>query len=164
MPQVHFVLTTEKAGSTAFRKIWSATDDASALIAAHQVIEAILHRYIQLNVQQPQDLTSAGLRFYQVLSLARCFRKNIKEEKWFWETLEYLNQIRNRLSHDIEVDDFTLKVHKLFEIAGGHIVIHAPNTDPIEREENKLKYFLMILCGVMRTLQDETCKSNISWE
>lgn len=156
MPQIHLIWTQEQAHSTAFQKIWPAQDDASALTAAHLVIEALLHRYIQLRVQQPEELGSVGLRFYQALSLARCFRKKLKEERWFWETLEYLNQIRNRLSHDIEVGDLKSKVQKLYKIAGDHINIHAPDADPVEREENKLKYFLIILCSVTTMLQDDT--------
>jgi hypothetical protein len=154
MPQVHLVRSRKKAFAVAARKIWPAPDDASAIVAAHLIIEALLHRYLQRKVRHPKKLESVGLRFHQTHSLSKCFRKELDNEAWLWSTLECLNQIRNRLAHNIHVGDLPALINRLFEAAGHHIDVHAPGANPKEREDNKLKFFLIILCGVVRNLQD----------
>lgn len=158
MPQVHLVHSRKKAFAVAWRKIWPAPDDASAIVAAHLIIEALLHRYLQRKVRNPERLESVGLRFYQTLSLSKCFRKELDNEAWLWSTLEVLNQIRNRLSHDIHVAELPDLINRLFVAAGDHIDVYAPGADPKEREDNRLKFFLIILCGVVRKLQDRKAK------
>lgn len=158
MPQVHLIQSREKALAVVVRKIWPAPDDASAIIAAHLIIEALLYHYLQQNVRNPEEFESVGLRFYQTLSLSKCFRKVLDNEAWFWSTLEILNKIRNRISHDIDVPDLPDRINQLFQTAGKHIDIHAPGADPKEREDNRLKFFLIILCGVARKLQDRKAK------
>ena len=56
MPQVHLVQSRKKAFAVAARKIWPASDDASAIVAAHLIIEALLHRYLQRMVRNPERL------------------------------------------------------------------------------------------------------------
>ena len=57
-----------------------------------------------------------------------------------WELLEYnINQLRNKLAHNIEVEDIEKHMDRMYEIAGAHIHIHAPGADPSEREANKIK-------------------------
>jgi hypothetical protein len=158
MPQVHLVQTRKKAYGIAWRKIWPAPDDASAIVAAHLIIEALLYRYLQRKIRHPEKLESVGLRFHQTLSLSKCFRKKLDSETWLWSTLEYLNQIRNRLAHNIQVADLPVLINRLFAAAGYHIDVHAPGADPKEREDNKLKIFLIILCGVVHKLQDGKAK------
>jgi hypothetical protein len=154
MPQVHLLDSREKAFSTVAQKICSAPDDQSAVVASHLIVEALLFQYLQQNVRNPERLESVGLRFYQTLELCKCFRKQLDNEKWLWSTLEILNRIRNRLSHDIEVTNLPELIDRLFMAAGDHIDIYAPGTDPKEREDNRLKFFLVILCGAVCKLQD----------
>jgi len=155
MPQVHLVANKEVAFKTVGRNIWPAPDDRATIVIAHLVIEALLHRFIQTKLPQPKLLNKCEFTFLKTFLLARCFRKELKSEEWFWKTLKELNQIRNRLSHDIEIDSLEDMINKLYDIAGYHIDIHAPGDDPNEREANKLKYFLIILCGVTQLLQDD---------
>ncbi|MDZ7721678.1 MAG: hypothetical protein U5R06_02335 [candidate division KSB1 bacterium] len=128
MPQVHLLDSREKALSTVKQKIWPAPDDQSAVVAAHLIIEALLFQYLQQNVRNQERLESVGLRFYQTLKLCKCFREELDNEKWFWSTLEILNQIRNSLSRDIEVTNLPELINRLFMAAGDHIDIYAPGT------------------------------------
>jgi hypothetical protein len=158
MPQVHFVISRELAHKTASAKIWPAPDDAGAIVSAHLVIEALLYAFIRSRLANREALDSASLRFHQTLCLARALKRKLKGEDWLWSTLDQLNRTRNRLSHDIHVTDLPARIEQLYAAAGDHIQIHAPRADPKEREENRLKYFLLILCGVVQNLRREKKK------
>ena len=154
MPQVHLVMSKDAALQVAFRKIWPAPDDSSALSAAHLLTEALLFRFVQRSVANPFGLDDTRWTYRETLTLAQCLRAPKRDEDWLWETLRCLNAIRNRLAHDIDVPDLSELIQKMYRAAGMRIDIHAPGADPEEREGNKLKYFLLILCGVVQTLQD----------
>ncbi|MEK6786446.1 MAG: hypothetical protein AABY61_13285 [Nitrospirota bacterium] len=154
MPQVHFVRSREEAGSTAFRKIWSAADDATSILAAHLVSEAMLFRFIQTKTANPEALDLAQWTYSEILVLVQSLRKKSSKEEWLWKTLRSLNSVRNRLAHDIETQHLPERIEKMYKTADRHIDIHAPGADPKDRENNKLKYFLLILCGVVNQLQN----------
>jgi len=154
VPQVHLVMSKDAALSTAFRKIWPAPDDSSAVSAGHLLTEALLFRFVQRNVANPAALDDTRWTYRETLTLAQCLRAPKGDEHWLWETLRCLNKIRNGLAHNIDVPDLSEQIQELYQAAGMHIDIHAPDADPKEREGNKLKYFLLILCGVVQNLQD----------
>ena len=155
MPQVHFVATRELALKTARDKILQAPDDASAIVSGHLVVEALLYAFVRSWFPHRGALEAANLRFHQTMCIARALRRKLKREEWLWATLDQLNRIRNRLSHDIHVQDFPVSLQQLYAAAGPHIDIHARGADSIKREDYKLKFFLLILCGVVHSLQRE---------
>lgn len=152
MPQTYYVKDRDTAFTTVRTKIWPAHDDATALVSAHLISEALLHTYIASKVGNPDAMRSANLRFHQALCVAKSLCSEREESEWLWDTLEQLNRIRNRLAHDIEVDDLAEKIEALYLTAGAHISVHWPGSNREERERNKLKYFLIILCGVLTGL------------
>jgi len=154
MPQVHLIANKDDAFATAIRRIWPAVDDQGAILGAHLVVEALLFRFVQTRVSNPKSLDAVQWTFRQITVIAQSLRQRRNDERWLWNTVSELNYVRNRLSHDIEISDFPNMLERLYKAAGHHIDIHAPGADPSEREANKLKYFLLILCGVVRNLQD----------
>lgn len=153
MPQVHFVASRDLALGTLSEKVWRAPDDTSTIVSAHLVIEALLHAFIRSKLAHKEPLEAANLRFNQTMCLARALRRKLKSEEWLWATLDQLNRIRNRLSHDIHVQDLPARIEQLYAAAGPYIDIHAPGADPKERENKKLKVFLIILGGVVQNLR-----------
>jgi hypothetical protein len=147
-------MSKDAAFKTALRKIWPADGDSSAILAGHLLSEALLFRFVQRNVANPAPLDDTRWTYRETLTLAQCLRAPKRDEDWLWETLRCLNNIRNRLAHDIDVPDLSEQIQKMYQAAGEHIDIHAPDADPEEREADKLKYFLLILCGVVQSLQD----------
>jgi len=158
MPQVHFVASRELALKTTRFKILRAPDDASAIVSGHLVIETLLYAFVRSRLPHREALEAANLRFHQTMCVARSLRRKIKSEEWLWSTLEQLNRTRNRLSHDIHVQDLPARIQQLYTAAGPHIDIYAPCADPKEREDNKLKLFLLILCGVVQRLRRQKKK------
>ena len=155
VPQVHFVMSKDVARSTAYRKIFTAPDDSSTLTAAHLVTEAQLYRSIQLNVANPAALDDIRWTYRETLAIAQSLRKPKGDgEDWLWVTLRCLNNIRNHLAHNIEVVDLSEQILAMYQAAGNHIDVHTTGADSEERERNRLKYFLLILCGVVQLLQD----------
>lgn len=91
MPQIHYVASHEQALRTAKAKIMGAPDDASAIVSAHLIIEALLHYCIRTKLPNPKAIEPAGLRFFQILCLTQAMTRKIRRELWLWETLEHLN-------------------------------------------------------------------------
>ena len=154
MPQTHLINDIDKAKSIVFKNIYFIEDITAIIIKSHLLLEAMLHKYIQSKVVSSKFLDKARLSFYQILNIAKSFRnKNqIEQEHWMWELIEYINSLRNKLAHNIELEDIDSSIRRMYEIADCHIDINAFGADPSEREAKKIQYFLVILCGVVFNL------------
>ncbi len=159
MPQVHLVADKDIAFSTIGSRMRQATDDSAAVLVAHLLIEALLFRFVQTRVDDPEPLDIVQWTFREIATMAQALRRRRRDEQWLWNTISELNHIRNRLSHDIEVSDLPGMLERLYEAAGPRIDIHAPDADPAKREANKLKTFLIILCAVVQKLQKKKARS-----
>ena len=151
MPQVHLITDRDKANSLFFKKIYFIEDTTTVILNTHLLLESIMYKFVQSKVVSTQFLDEARLTFYQILNIAKSFRSDdqIKQEQWMWELIEFLNRLRNKLAHNIIVEDIDSKIDRIYKIADWHIDIHAPGADPSEREAKKLQYYLIILCGVV---------------
>ncbi len=154
MPQTHLINDIDKARSIVFKNIYFIEDITALIIKSHLLLEAMLYKYIQSKVVSNQFLDKSRLTFYQILNIAKSFRKKnqIEQEHWMWELIEYINSLRNKLAHNIETEDIESSIKRMYEIADHHIDIHAHGADPSEREAKKIHYFLIILCGVVFNL------------
>ncbi len=156
MPQVHLLETIEQASGVVFRKLYPIEDNATLVVNAHLLVEALLYRFIQSKVPSPRFIDNARFTFSDIHYLARAMREEKETENWFWNVTRQLNSIRNTVVHSIEVEDLGDRIDRLMDLAENRIYIHAPGADSEEREQKRLQLFLIILCAVANNLADDS--------
>lgn len=88
------------------------------ILKGHLLIEEQVRQLIDERVKIPQSLGDARLTCYQAICIAEAFCS--EEQKYIWDAVKKLNNIRNELAHKTEpvglddrIDDFVQSVRSL---------------------------------------------------
>ncbi len=73
-------------------------DIISTVLKGHLLIEEILVRFIEKKLKRPNELKN--FKFYHFLCLAKAFEP--KDNDWVWIACEKLNNLRNKLAHNLD--------------------------------------------------------------
>lgn len=74
------------------------------VLKIHLLVEEELHSIVDSSVRHPQYLAEAGLRFRQLMSIAKAIHWS-EENAPLWEAIKALNRIRNKIAHKLEPGD-----------------------------------------------------------
>lgn len=91
------------------------TDRVLVVLKGHLLVEEILREYVSAHVKHPKRLNDARFSFHHCLCLARAFSNDDSNEK-LWDSIEKLNNLRNKLAHSLEPKDVDTKIKVFVEL------------------------------------------------
>ena len=116
------------------------TDDPTLLILrAHLLLEERLRDVVARICRSPDELPAARLSFYQVLCLCRALVGRHDEPAWGF--VGRLNEVRNRMAHNLEPGDLDALLGSVLEKLG-------PNyADRFRTPVDRFRVAAMYACG-----------------
>lgn len=94
------------------------SDDESILVLkAHLIAEELLNEYIQEMVPNPKYILGVDARthFGEKMKFSQCISPTGRDDRWIWQGLRNLNQLRNAFAHSLKPDQAVLdKAKKKF--------------------------------------------------
>lgn len=90
-----------------------AGDPTFSILKAHLLFEELLNEYITFCLPNPTALKGARLSFAQTLALVTALEAPGAELKWYWEALQKLNSLRNKLAHNVVLTDLQMQSQTL---------------------------------------------------
>lgn len=90
-------------------------DEHLHILRGHLLIEERLRVLIELKFKKPDALIEARLTFNQIICIAKAFYWQGGSD-WLWEGMMKLNNIRNRLSHNLTIKNYYEKVDDFLKL------------------------------------------------
>ena len=107
---------SKEASNKDFLKFWEhmplqTKDETLIVLKGHLLLEDLMREYCASKVKNESALEEARLTFRQVLGLTQAFMP-YQSDSWVWKALTKINQIRNRLAHNLSPKDYELLRNK----------------------------------------------------
>jgi hypothetical protein len=87
---------------------WQSKDETAIVLKGHLLAEDLLRSYCEEKLPRPHFILESRLQFTTVMNLTRSL-SDADGETWTWTALERLNDLRNRLAHNLEPREYVTK-------------------------------------------------------
>jgi hypothetical protein len=77
-------------------------DPILVVLKGHLLSEEIMHSLMKKKLPHPEYIVSARMTYSQTVSLCQAISDDERHDKWVWNGLKKLNNIRNHYSHSLE--------------------------------------------------------------
>ena len=141
---------TDKLYGRIKKHIPRSKDPVLVILKAHLLIEERLHGLIQNHLLHPEKLGDARLTFLQSLRLCQAMTHDPK--LFLWRFVERLNQVRNKLTHHLDIPDIEAMLDSLLKAWDDSEAVK-----PIGQGERirGLKNVIVMACGFLEGFRME---------
>ncbi len=155
--EVRVAIAQRAARDARLGEILKNDDDLISLVLrGHLVAEEVLYAAVAAHCPRPEHLSSARLRFPQLVSLLQSLEKIPVMPGHLWQALRELNRLRNALTHQIEPRELKERVEAFARLvlADSSEASTLPDT-PREHLRGALLYLLGAM-GMLAVFQEAT--------
>tara|TARA_B100000749_G_C18381407_1_gene446178 strand:+ start:525 stop:1061 length:537 start_codon:yes stop_codon:yes gene_type:complete len=108
-----------------FLKFWKhisleTEDETVIVLKGHLLLEDLMREFCASKMVHEDALNDANLSFKQALQLAKALHLR-HPEKWVWAGIEKVNNLRNKLAHNLEPKDYEKKRQELIQLVKGEV-------------------------------------------
>lgn len=156
----HYENFAMKDDYATFKKYFPRNDDVTLIVLkGHLLIEEYMYQLLSAHFARPSCLKEARLSFSKLkwITQGLCYKPF---DKWLWDSIGVVNQIRNAFAHKLEPDGYEGQLDKLFQIMKTKCPIngffsHARTKDSSELLRRALADILFCLVA-MRQIEKDT--------
>ena len=90
-------------------------DSVLVVLKGHLLIEELLRRVVAERVKKPEALKAAAFECRHVIALAEALCAK-EVEPWMWTTIVKLNELRNKIAHNLELPDLKDRITHIISL------------------------------------------------
>ena len=138
---------------TSFRRFYSLlprSDDASLIILKlHLLVEEQVRAYVDERLRSPEALKAAKLDCHQVVCLAESLAGDSVQPN-FWEAARKLNELRNKIAHNLEPSGVIERMQNINEMLGNKPKNKKSNSEVLQKFEYSISTIYHCLAGYVQ--------------